>query len=204
MDEDENPPEQSPSADTGQSDLFDRVREALEYDLEASGFSQSTYRGKEPEPPERLGALNLETLGDLYDTYLSFYCYTSNLLCRAVNYLGVTDAKVKIAKARALLSIAGNKSYSNAELRDAYVTLDPEVVQTTADYTYFRSSYDAQEERRRKLSKILERIFREMAFRHGGGIPPMHSQEGGSFDPRQAQNSLGRTGGFKPVRDRDR
>lgn len=145
---------------------LDEIRDTLEEDLHATGFSpQANPPGAEPRFPAEAATRTTEQLRQLYDDYLAFYEYLTDRIIELMTFLGPSQAKLQQEKAAATLEVASNKAYSNAELRDAAVTTNPRVRACVEEVTYYKTLLESQEERRRKMSKAMERLYREIYLR---------------------------------------
>ena len=145
-------------------DLFLDLRETLEKDLRATGVSPDRDPpGEEPRIPEGLKELPNESIKELYDNYLSFFEYVSDLLAKASSYATISKARLEAVAATATLESAKDKSLTNAELRKAHVT--KACLGAKRDYVYFKAQVDVHEARLRKISKSMDRLGRELWFR---------------------------------------
>ena len=145
---------------------LDDVRDTIEADLHSTGFSPlESPPGKEPKFPKEATSLSTEKLRQLYDDYLSFYEYLTDKIIQTLTYLGPAQAKLTVEKHKVTLEIGSNKAYGNAEMREAAVGCHPTVAELGVDVTYFKTLLEAQEERRKKMSKAMERLYREIMVR---------------------------------------
>lgn len=125
---------------------------------------------------------------DTYDEFLAYYKYLSDLLPRCTAFKEITKARQVVVRATALLDANKRQELGNSDSRKAWVETRPEVVTAVCEYLYFKSLYDATEERRHGLSKSMDRIYRELMLR----------SENSEYD-RQAKPTR-KPGGFVPVR----
>jgi hypothetical protein len=154
-------------------DPFLELQDALEKDLAATGFNPDmTARTDEPRIDGRLSGRTEIALKDLYDDLLNFYDYLSDQITRYI--LRKDSAKARIAYVRATTARDLPKSLSNAEARKAYIESHDAVVTVICDHLYFKQMHESLEERRRKISKSIERVSRELYLRNSkfAGPPP--------------------------------
>lgn len=174
-------------------DIFLELRETLENDLRATGFSPDRDPpGSDPVIPREVRTLPNEELKGLYDEYLSFFEYVSDLLAQASSYASISKARLEAVAAEATLSGAKDKSLTNAELRKAHVT--KVCLGARRDYVYFKAQVDVHEARLRKLSKSMDRLGRELWFR-AQDEPTQVSD----FTRKRSKQNKRFTGGYKPV-----
>ena len=174
-------------------DIFLELRETLEKDLQATGFSPDREPpGSDPVMPKGVKDLPNEELKSLYDQYLSFFEYVSDQLAQASSYASISKARLEQVAAEATLSSAKDKSLSNAELRKAYVT--KACVGAKRDYVYFKAQVDVHEARLRKISKSMDRLGRELWFRAQD-----ENSQVGEFTKKRTKPIKRFSGGFKPV-----
>ena len=146
------------------TDPFLELQQALERDLAATGFAPSNSPPTaEPTIAGRLRAKSEEYLKDLYDDLLNFYDYLTEQITRCVLRQDAAKARVVYIRAKAMQSVS---KLPNAEARKNAVEVDPEVVEVTCDYLYYRQMHEAMDERRRKNSKAIERVSRELYLRN--------------------------------------
>lgn len=151
---------------------FQKLQQKIDEDLAATGFSpQAEPPLEEPELPSRLSGKTSTELKNLYDDLLRFYGYLSDQTTRYEPFLVTTKKVLETLSAEARKEANSNSSLKNAEARKAYIETHSAVLSATADYLYFKQLNAAQEERKRKLSKYMDRVYRELALRqnHGGG-----------------------------------
>ena len=145
-------------------DIFLALKGKLERDLKATGFSPSKDPPKETEPviDKVLSKCTSTELRDLYDEFLMFYNYITDQITRCLCFLEVTKARQSQHHAEAMQEAHISKKLTNADLRKAYVETHGSYLAAKRDYLYFKQLLSAQEERRRKISKSMERISREI------------------------------------------
>ena len=145
---------------------FNRVQQLIEQDLLDSGFNSSQNPpGKEPALPAQVGTMSLQELRDLYDAYLAFYEYLTNQLVQLIPKLAVVQEQLIYKEAKARLRIAKDKEFTNEALRDAAISIDDKVLDARLEVRTINGIKQAQEERRNKMSKTMERLYRELVLR---------------------------------------
>lgn len=176
-----------------EKDIFLELRETLEKDLRATGFSPDRDPpGTEPVIPEGVRDLPNEDLKRLYDEYLAFFEYVSDRLAQASSYASISKARLEQVAAEATLSSVREKQLTNAELRKAFVT--KACVGAKRDYVYFKAQVDVHEARLRKISKSMDRIGRELWFRTQDD-----TNQVSNFSSRRTKPMKKFTSGYKPV-----
>ncbi len=150
---------------------FEELQQRMEADLRQTGFAPKTKPpSSEPELPERLSQMADNEVKDIYDKTLRFYGYLCDQIARYEPFLVTTKKRLVVIEAEALQEAYDKGTLKNAELRRAHVDRHPAVKSALYDYLYFKQMNAVQEERRKKLSKNIERIYRELAFRHSQRI----------------------------------
>lgn len=176
-----------------EKDIFLELRETLEKDLRATGFSPDREPpGTDPAIPRDVKDLPNESLKGLYDEYLAFFEYVSDRLAQASSYASISKARLEQVAAEATLASVREKSLTNADLRKAFVT--KACVGAKRDYVYFKAQVDVHEARLRKISKSMDRIGRELWFR-AQDEPGQVSD----FSKKRTKPMKKFTGGYKPV-----
>ena len=177
-------------------DTFLELRTRLEKDLEKTGFSpEPSPPFKEPRIKNHLSESSDSELRNMYDDFLRFYDYLTDEITRCEVYLGTTKERANTIHAAISLEVAEQKQYTNAESRKNAVLVHPSYIVARKDFLYFNQLHAALEERRRKISKSIDRIYREITFRsvdHRGA--PVRSP--GIEPKRQIKNM------FRPVSNR--
>jgi hypothetical protein len=147
-------------------DAFLELRTRLEKDLRDTGFDPDTKPPfKEPRITFSLSELTDKDLRDQYDRFLRFYDYLTDEITRCEVYLGTTKARATTIFAAISLEVHEQKAYTNAETRKHAVLVHPSYLVAQKDFLYFNQLHSALEERRRKMSKSIDRIYREITFR---------------------------------------
>tara|TARA_Y100000310_G_scaffold321650_1_gene379594 strand:+ start:330 stop:956 length:627 start_codon:yes stop_codon:yes gene_type:complete len=142
------------------------LREQLKKDLERTGFNPKVSPPcKEPTIVGSLSDSTERELRDLYDVFLSFYDYLTDEITRCEIYLGTTKERANTVFSAISLEVLSNELYKNAESRKHAASVHPAYLIARKDYLYFSQLHSALEERRRKMSKSMERIHREISFR---------------------------------------
>ena len=148
------------------NDLFLDLRDTLEQDLRATGFSPSKEPpDKEPTIPKGLSEKPNEFLKSLYDEFLAYYVYLTDQVAQDTYYAAVGKARLELKIAEATKRISTDVKLTNAEHRKSAIVTDHEVLGAQRDFTYFKSKLSVQEDRKRKISKCMDRIGRELWFR---------------------------------------
>jgi hypothetical protein len=149
------------------TDLFLDLRETLKEDLRKTGFSPNADGGpgEEPKIPTDLSSKTNDFLKTLYDEFLSYYAYLTDQVAQDTCDATVSKARLEFKGAQAALKAATDPRLTNADMRKAVVETDAETLGAKRDYIYFKSKLAVQEDRKRKISKCMDRIGRELWFR---------------------------------------
>lgn len=174
--------------------VFLSLSDEIDEELTRTGFDpKGEPSGAEPKLPERISELTETQVKDLYDTFLSFYVYLSDRITNISVYLGVTQKAADVVEAQIVLEAGKNKEeLHNAELRKAHVIAHPALIHAQKDAVYFKQLKTAQEHRLKKISKSMDRLYRELMIRQ-----PRWSagdNKGGEQDRPRKRHA------FKPVR----
>ncbi|MBP72881.1 MAG: hypothetical protein CMA70_04775 [Euryarchaeota archaeon] len=155
------------------SDIFLDLKTQLEKELRSTGFNPTAEPPlkEEPEITASLSELPLRELKDLYDCYLVFYGYLTDQITRCLCFLEVTKARQALQYAEAMKRAHSDKSLTNADIRKASVETNVEYIKAKRDYLYFKQLLAAHEERRRKMSKSMDRVGRELWLRTQDRFP---------------------------------
>ena len=149
-----------------EDDPFVLLLDTLDADLKARGFNPSSSPpGEEPRIRGKLSKKTDIELSNMYDEFLEYFDYLSEDLTDLGVKHGVTKerlAKVRAAAAAEAVQHAGLKTQ---EARKNWVIVHPDVVQVTVDFQYFEQLVKAQTERSRRISKSMDRIWRELMSR---------------------------------------
>jgi hypothetical protein len=158
-------------------DIFLDLKTTLEKDLKSTGFSpdRKPPLEKEPKIEANLSRVETEGLKDLYDQYLIFYSYLTDQITRCIVFFEVTKARHVQKHAEAMKKAHTNKNLTNADLRKACVETDVIYLNAKRDFLYFKQMLAAHEERRRKMSKSMDRVGRELWFRTQSDSSAYHS-----------------------------
>ena len=147
-------------------DPFIDLKEVIEKDIAATGFyPKENPPGREPTISGGLENKSKAELKNLYDQFLAYYEYVTDDITRLIGYVSVTKVRLDHASAAAVRRAHANPEYTNADLRKAGATTDPVYVEAQKDNLYFKTLLNMQEERRRKFSKCMDRLGRELWFR---------------------------------------
>ncbi len=168
--------EAPPPADQEQpSEYFLSVSDRLLQDLKDSGFQLGRQvPAAEPQFPQDTTGIPPEELRKLYDEYLHFYEYLTDQLIQMQLFVGLSKADYAHTRARVLLQVMRDKRATNADVREALVATNEAVLSSYRDMLYQQAYCDMQEERRKKMSKVIERLYRELMLRSDrySGAPP--------------------------------
>jgi len=104
----------------------------------------------------------------------------------------ISKARLDLKTAEASQRAASDQRLTNADMRKASVDTDPGVIGAKRDYIYFKGRLSVQEDRKKKISKCMDRIGRELWFRTQNDSEP----DGEFFRHKGAERSI-RPGGFK-------
>lgn len=177
-------------------ELFIELRETLEGELQRTGFKQpSGPPMEEPEIPRRLRELRIDALVDLLDDFQSFYNYLSDEITRVLTFEGITKAQVDLQYALAKKEVSLDKNLTNEAARTMAVETDLTYLTAVRDHLYFKQSHAQLEERRRKISKSIERLYRELLYRDQ--LANQRPQHYGNH-PNRAPMPVPRAGKEKP------
>lgn len=147
-------------------EIFQELRKALEQELVRTGFRPPAGPPfDEPEMPRRLKELSVPQLVDLVDDFQCFYNYLSDEITSVLTFEAVTKARADHKHADVKLEVAQNKSLTNETSRSVMIETDERWLTAVRDYLYFKQSHAQLEERRRKISKSIERLYRELIYR---------------------------------------
>lgn len=162
--------------------VFLELSDEVDRELVSSGFNPSKEPpGTEPTLPANVSRESDDRVKELYDNFLVFYNYLSDRIAQTTVYLGLTKQRVSVVEAQIVLEAGTKKSeLHNAELRKAYVTSHPALIAAQKDYLYFKQTVDAQNTRLKKLSKSMDRLYRELMIRQPQYSPGTHSRENSS------------------------
>jgi len=160
-----------------EKDIFLDLKDMLTADLERSGFKRATVPpGPEPVLPRRLRELSAQEVGDSCDDFQAFYNYLTDEIVFCLTYEGPTKVRLDAVRALARKRVTLDTTLTNDRARENEVEVDPEYMGAVRDYCYFKTTHEKYEEWRRKISKSMERLYRELLGR--GGVtrqaPPSH------------------------------
>ena len=182
------------------------LREQLEKDLAKTGFDpRSSPPCKEPVIVGSLSDKTERDLRDLYDVFLSFYDYLTDEITRCEIYLGTTKERANTVFAAISLKILEDGQYSTVDARKHAASIHPAYLIARKDYLYFSQLHSALEERRRKMSKSMERIHREISFRMQDTRPPSFTfkRNETSFSQEEPKREAQMKNIFKPIFDEE-
>lgn len=178
------------------SDRFVELKDMIEGELARTGFNPPVNPpGPEPALPPRLTHIHLEGLINLCDDFQAFYNFLTDEITRGLTFEEITRARVAFTKAQARKRVLADKAFTNDKVRDAEVDADSDVLEAVCEYLYFRQMHEAQEERRRKISKSMDRLYRELNLR-GQATPRFGTDQ---HSGRAPMPSSGFPDGFKPL-----
>lgn len=175
------------------SDRFLELKDSIAAELQRTGFNPSPDPPcDEPQIPDKLVKLETEAVQALCDDFQRFYNFLCDEITRCLMFEEVARARMNAARADAKKRAASDKRLNNDKLRDAWTDSDEDYLDATRDYLFFSQIHEAQEERRRKMSKSLDRLYRELLSRgNDPGQAPHH--------PNRAPMGAGGKDAFKPV-----
>ena len=143
-----------------------KLRTQLEKDLKKSGFIPASEPPcEEPYIQGNISDMSEKSLKDMYDKFLAFYDYLTDLITHQEVYLHTTKERSDTIYAAIFLEAMKDKALSNAEARKCFVQIHPAYMVAKHDYLYCKQYHAAQEERRRKISKSMDRLYRELMLR---------------------------------------
>ena len=152
--------------DINNFEAFVKLKETLINDLGKTGFKpQSTPPSEEPRIRRKVSRMTAPELKDLYDEFLAYYDYLTDQITKWEIYLGTTKEMADTVHGAVLLEIHKDKDLKNAELRKAAVATHPAYLAARKDYLYVKQMHSAQDERRKRISKSMDRIYRELMLR---------------------------------------
>ena len=150
----------------GHMEPFKKLRDQLIDDLGKTGFSpQTSPPCSEPRLQDKVSRMTEHDLKDLYDEFLAYYDYLTDQITKWEVYLGTTKEMADTVHGAVLLNVHKDKALKNAELRKAAVAVHPAYLAARKDYLYVKQMHSAQDERRRRISKSMDRIYRELMLR---------------------------------------
>jgi hypothetical protein len=163
--------------------IFEVVRDKLEKSLGDTGFDPAPEPPSEEEPKitTSIARMSEEDIGELYDDFLKYYNYLTDEITRCEVFLKTTQYKLKAMEAELKLhanSHSKSLGLSNVELRTAWVESHSLYLSCLHDYLYFKQLYAAQDQRRKKMSKSMDRIWRDLTLRRESYSPTKRSQTG--------------------------
>lgn len=165
-------------------DVFIELRSTLAKELERTGYRASPEPPiPEPELPRRLRGYDIDTLVDLVDDFQTFYNYLSDQIAYVLTFEGVTKARVDLQAALAKKAAMQDKRLTNESARAVEAETDDVYLEAVSDYLFFKQDHAQLEERRRKISKSIDRLYRELMHRD--------SQEYHEPPPRYPHHSRG-------------
>ena len=179
-------------------DRFVDLKNTIEEEMRRTGFYPAPHppAEKEPELPASLSGMAYEDMLKICDELQTFYNYITDEITRCIAFEGSVDMRLRVAEATARRRVTKDKTLPNDKIREAEITLDEGYLDAMEEVKYFEGRHKQLEERRRKHSKSLDRLYREMNLR-GQDTP---SQYGGQHYGRAPMPKSGFQDGFKPTR----
>lgn len=145
----------------------DAIAAAIQEDLRNTGFvAPQAPPALEPLITRPISTMSAGECRVMYDECLAFSEYLTGVLVQLASFY--RPAKHKLEVSRAKLKLEHTKLAN--DLRDARVIVDTS--DQAAELMYIATMMDAHEERRKKLSKIMERLWRQIYDQNTGG--PAH------------------------------
>lgn len=149
------------------ADVFLELQELLEQEMARTGFDPPVNPPcKEPTLPTKLRLEKVADLTDLADSLQTFYNYLSDEITRCLTFEGPTKARMDMMFAEARRNAQNDKSLTNDKMREVEVELNPQYLEAVRDHLYFKQARASHEERRRKVSKSIDRVYRELLSRN--------------------------------------
>ena len=177
-------------------DRFLALKDTVEGELKRTGFDPVVRPpGPEPVLPARLGPMKTDAVLGPCDDFQGFYNYLTDEITRCLTFEEVAKARVTFTKATALKLALKDPDLTNDKMRTAEVDTDERYLESLVEYLYFKQMHEAQEERRRKISKSMDRLYRELNLR--GQDTPRFAP--GSEYGRAPLPPRGFPDGFKPT-----
>ena len=172
-------------------DAFLELRTRLEKDLRETGFNpEAKPPFSEPKITSPLSESSDKELRDQYDKFLRFYDYLTDEITRCEVYLGTTKERANTISAAISLEVQEQKNYTNAEARKNAVLVHPAYIIARTDFLYFNQLHSALEERRRKISKSIDRVYREITFRMSDFKASPYNRSSPSNEPKKQVKNM--------------
>lgn len=141
------------------------VQDALEADLAAIGLTLNTVQVEQPVFPENVQDLPERRVKELYDHYLCYYEFlTDQLIFREIG-LGIAQENKKYVEAVELLNVTKAMGKSSQDLRDAAVLKSDAYQEASHHLAYLQGFTKGVGEKRSVVSKIMDRLYRELLLR---------------------------------------
>jgi len=151
---------------TGVKEYMD-VRERIVDHLQQTGMPKEMPlpANEEPDIPSGVTTLELNALGDLYDSLTSWYDTVSYHIALAETNKGTAEEQKKfVAAALHLKMKQANPGTSVADV-DRLVLVDPTYLEASRAYQFYRGLLNAQKCRLSSIAQKRDRIFRELKRR---------------------------------------
>ncbi len=133
----------------------------------ARWISEQIAQFPSPALPDAINDLTLIEVKAYYDVLLKHHDELSSKLAATLGIAGVSDERLKVAEAEALLRANDDKKLTNAALRDAAVRSNGRVVHARLDMLRADGLKRALEQLRKDTSKRMQRLDRELYERNG-------------------------------------
>jgi len=169
--------------------VFTDLSNEVDQELINTGFAPANSPpGTEPHLPTNVSSLPLERVKALYDEFLEFYNYISDRITVGSVPLGLTKDAASVVEAEVVLLAHSKKSeYPNADLRKAFVTSHPALLAAQKDHAFFKQLLGAQNNRLKKLSKSMDRLYRELMIRQPNNWSRDRGNRNNGYKQQQAQ-----------------
>lgn len=180
-------------------DRYDLLLGMLETDLANTGFNpEKEPPGLEPRLPKGVSSLPQSQLRAHYDDYQAFYEFLTDQLIKILPHLETNRERAKTTLATVRGEVSANTALTNKEARDSAIETDERVIGTRVRVVYLETLQAAQEERRKKMSKAMERLYRELMLRtdQHTPAPPMPEVPPARRFPAPPTTGVSR---FKPI-----
>jgi len=133
----------------------------------ARWISEQIAQYPSPALPDAINDLSLVEVKAYYDVLMQHHDQLSTKLAATLGIAGVSEERLKVSEAEALLRTNKDKTLTNAALRDAAVRSDGRVVHARLDMLRADGLKRALEALRKDTSKRMQRLDRELYERNG-------------------------------------
>lgn len=149
---------------------FSDIKSRMDNELAKQGFAaeEPSPVGEPPKIKSHLTKKKSSQLRDMYDDLMAWYDYLDGEAIRNSTQLATAKKKLKIVDAELILYVnkfSDTLGLSNAEQRAAWVERHPLHIVVSKDILFFSEMAAANDSRKKKISKSMERIWREITAR---------------------------------------